>query len=42
MKGKIDNNNIILVVLNFGFIGGSMGSVVGQVISKSIEEADTH
>ena len=40
LKGKIDRNNIVLVVLNFSFIGGSMGSVVGQVISKSIEYAD--
>ena len=40
LSGKIENHNIVLVSLDFSFIGGSMGSVVGEVISKSIEYAD--
>tara|TARA_B100000676_G_scaffold186475_1_gene183294 strand:- start:11972 stop:12814 length:843 start_codon:yes stop_codon:yes gene_type:complete len=39
LEGKIDQHSIVLVALNFSFIGGSMGSVVGEVISKSIEHA---
>jgi len=39
--GKLDNTNVVLVALNFNFIGGSMGSVVGEVISQSIEYANT-
>ena len=37
--GKINNNEIILSVMNFQFIGGSMGSVVGELVSKSISLA---
>lgn len=40
LEGKIDNNSIVLVVLNFGFIGGSIGSVMGEIISKAINHAD--
>tara|TARA_B110000014_G_C20094902_1_gene573750 strand:+ start:154 stop:996 length:843 start_codon:yes stop_codon:yes gene_type:complete len=40
--GKINKIDVVLVVLNFNFIGGSMGSVVGQVISKSIEYANEY
>ena len=38
--GTIDNQKLVLVVLDFSFIGGSMGSVVGEVISQSIKYAD--
>ena len=37
--GKINNNEIILSVMNFQFIGGSMGSVVGELVSRSISLA---
>ena len=37
--GKINGNEIILAVMNFGFIGGSMGSVVGELVSRSVEMA---
>ena len=38
-SGKINNNEIILAVMNFQFIGGSMGSVVGELVSRSISLA---
>ena len=37
--GTINNNEIILSVMNFQFIGGSMGSVVGELVSRSINLA---
>ena len=40
LEGKIDNSSIVLVVLNFGLIGGSIGSVMGEIISKAINHAD--
>ena len=40
LEGKIDDSSIVLVVLNFGFIGGSIGSVMGEIISKAINHAD--
>ena len=40
LSGKLNDNNIVLVALDFSFIGGSMGSVVGEVISKSIDYAN--
>ena len=42
LSGKIENQNLVLVVLDFNFIGGSMGSVVGEVISQSIDYADNN
>ena len=38
-SGKINNNELILSVMNFQFIGGSMGSVVGELVSRSISLA---
>ena len=38
-SGKINGQNIILGVMNFGFIGGSMGSVVGELISRCTDLA---
>ena len=37
--GKINNNEISLSVMNFQFIGGSSGSVVGELVSRSISLA---
>ena len=37
--GRINNNELILSVMNFEFIGGSMGSVVGELVSRSIDLA---
>jgi len=39
IEGKIDGFDVILAVMNFKFIGGSMGSVVGHKISKAIDKA---
>ena len=36
-SGKINKKRIILGVMNFAFIGGSMGSVVGELVSRSID-----
>ena len=38
-NGKINNHDIILAIMNFSFIGGSMGSVVGELVSRAIESA---
>ena len=38
-KGKMNGHNIILGIMNFKFIAGSMGSVVGEIISRSIDIA---
>ena len=38
-SGRINNHELILSVMNFEFIGGSMGSVVGELVSRSIDLA---
>lgn len=38
-RGKINNNPVVLAVMDFSFMGGSMGSVVGEKITRAIEEA---
>jgi acetyl-CoA carboxylase carboxyl transferase subunit beta len=35
-KGKINQKDAVLAVMDFNFIGGSMGSVVGEKIARSI------
>ena len=35
-EGKMNGNGVILSIMNFSFIGGSMGSVVGEAVSRSI------
>jgi len=37
---KINNNDVVLGVMDFSFIGGSMGSVVGEKISQAILKAE--
>jgi len=37
--GKIDGQPVSLAVMDFGFIGGSMGSVVGEKVARAIERA---
>ena len=39
-EGNINNLPIILGIMNFEFIGGSMGSAVGEKVSQSIKLAD--
>ena len=38
-KCQIDGIDVMLVVLDFGFMGGSMGSVVGEKIATALENA---
>ena len=40
LSGKIIEYRVVLTVLDFAFIGGRMGSVVGEVISRSITFAE--
>ncbi|MCC6369695.1 MAG: acetyl-CoA carboxylase carboxyltransferase subunit beta [Bacteroidia bacterium] len=35
--GKVNGNELVVCCMDFGFIGGSMGSVVGEKISRSID-----
>jgi acetyl-CoA carboxylase carboxyl transferase subunit beta len=35
-EGEINKKKVILGIMNFQFIGGSMGSVVGEIVSRSI------
>jgi len=37
--GKIDGQEIVVACMNFNFIGGSMGAVVGEKIARSIDHA---
>ena len=37
--GKIDGQNVSAAVMDFEFMGGSMGSVVGEKVTLAIEEA---
>ena len=37
--GKINGEPVILGIMNFQFIGGSMGSVVGEAVSRAIQKA---
>jgi acetyl-CoA carboxylase carboxyl transferase subunit beta len=39
-EGKVDDKPIILGIMNFAFIGGSMGSAVGEKVAQSIKLAD--
>ncbi|HUU50132.1 MAG TPA: acetyl-CoA carboxylase, carboxyltransferase subunit beta [Nitrospinota bacterium] len=38
-EGKLNNSLVQLCVLDFGFLGGSMASAVGEKITRSIERA---
>ena len=40
LKGKINNREIVLGVMDFSFIGGSMGTVVGHKLGMAIDLAD--
>jgi len=39
-NGKINGESVVLAIMNFRFIGGSMGSVVGEAVSRAIQKAD--
>lgn len=36
-KGKVNKLDLMIAAMDFGFIGGSMGSVMGEKISKAID-----
>ena len=38
-SGKVKGKSVILGIMNFGFIGGSMGSVLGELTSRAIVRA---
>lgn len=37
--GKINDTDVVIGCMDFGFIGGSMGSVVGEKISRAIDRS---
>ncbi len=39
---EIQNWPVVLVLLNFSFMGGSMGSVVGEKLTRGVERAAAH
>ncbi len=40
--GKINGQETVIACMNFNFIGGSMGSVMGEKIARGIDHAITH
>jgi len=39
-QGNINGKTVVLAIMNFKFIGGSMGSVVGEAVSRGIQRAN--
>ncbi len=37
--GKLNGQGLVIACMDFGFIGGSMGSVVGEKISRAIDQS---
>ncbi len=37
--GKLDDHDVVIACMNFNFIGGSMGSVVGEKIARAIDHS---
>lgn len=40
--GRVNGCKVVVACMDFGFIGGSMGSVVGEKISRAIDHAREH
>ena len=40
--GKLNGDSVVIACMNFNFIGGSMGSVVGEKIARAIDSAIKH
>ncbi len=38
-RGKINGREVIVSAMEYGFIGGSMGAVVGETITRAVEKA---
>jgi len=41
-RGKVDERPVIISAMEYGFIGGSMGAVVGEMITRAIEQSLEH
>ncbi len=41
-KGKVNKLELVIAAMDFGFIGGSMGSVMGEKISRAIDHCIEH
>jgi acetyl-CoA carboxylase carboxyl transferase subunit beta len=41
-KGKVNKAELVIAAMDFGFIGGSMGSVMGEKIAKAIDYCIAH
>ncbi|HZH87803.1 MAG TPA: acetyl-CoA carboxylase, carboxyltransferase subunit beta [Chitinophagaceae bacterium] len=41
-KGKIHEHEVVIACMNFNFIGGSMGSVMGEKIARAIDHCIKH
>lgn len=37
--GKMNKRDVVIVCMDFGFIGGSMGSVVGEKIARAVDKS---
>ena len=38
-RGKLNGRDVVVSAMEYGFIGGSMGAVVGEAITRAIERA---
>jgi acetyl-CoA carboxylase carboxyl transferase subunit beta len=41
VRGRLAGRDVIMSVMEYSFIGGSMGAVVGEAITRAIEEAES-
>lgn len=41
-RGKVDKMDFVIAAMDFGFIGGSMGSVMGEKVSRAIDYCIEH
>jgi acetyl-CoA carboxylase carboxyl transferase subunit beta len=41
-RGKLNDRPVIISAMEYGFIGGSMGAVVGEMITRAIEQSLEH
>ena len=40
--GKVEGNGIVIACMDFGFIGGSLGSVMGEKFSRAVDYCIQH
>lgn len=41
-KGKVKNNDLVIACMDFEFIGGSLGSVMGEKFSRAVDHCIEH